>query len=472
MGSSLSASVTTASFPPFFPSGPAPIVRVMVQGDSLAESARARRELARALEPYFPGLVFVGDRGLGLATGGIIGSQDLQSWAHSGVGGDTIAAVLARVPSTLAVVPAVDLLIDVTSTNDISQLRTLGQIEADKRALWEAQIQAWPTARIIVPAPPIWRSGSASGGTWAQKQALRDQVVAALPGWVSSYGGRVLFVDAYAGQPPQEISSDGVHPGLECHGFRRWAHRTTDKILALAGLRRHVRTVPAKREPQAAIVFSDPANDRIFWTGTAALCPEDQSFAFTCWWRPTDVATATPRSIAGMGITSSAGWTLVQVGNGLSFYLAHGSAAIAGDGGGYSDGILEAGQSYHLAVVADRAANAVGLAVNGRVVYHARDLVAAGYPGASWNLSPDYFFLGKLPLDGAPGTMKEAAFYKGSAAPSIRDLPAFAYQTYQDGIFWGGLSALFRLDEGSGLPTEAAGVVPTPTVVGATWGSW
>lgn len=459
-------------------------LRGLFLGDSLAQEPLKRREADRWLRTAIHGVLWVGDKGLDAATGGIIGSTDLTSWAHSGVGGNTIAQVTARVAALAAELGeelAPHFIVDISVTNDISQLRTLAQIEGDKLALWAAIRAAWPGARVITCTPPTWRSGSASGVTWADKVALRNQVAAALPVWARRGGGLVVHCDAYADQPPQEISDDGVHPGQDGDGYRRAGRAIAAAILRLAGIElRRPREADgslrlAPRRGSTAIQLVTPGIDRVTWAATPALAPESESFALTCWFIPTS-SPASAASIIGVGPpgTFVDGVAVCQVGDGLSVYIDGAPAAIAGDGGGYSDGVLRVGEPHHLALVCDRAANRIGLAVNGQVVWHSRDLTAAGHPGASWVIpvAGAYFYFGKFVVDGAPGLLREVAFYKGAGAPTIWDLPEFAERTCADGILWTGLSALWRCDEGSGAPAEAAGVVGAGTVVGAGWAAW
>jgi hypothetical protein len=446
-------------------------IRVLLLGDSLTLEPIYRRAVDRVLRQEIGDVDFVGDVGLGAASGGIVGSQDLSSWRHSGVVGNTIAQVTARVAGVAAAVgTGVDIIVDISGTNDVSAQRQLADILVDKRAHITALLSTWPSARVIVGSIPTWRSGSASGGSWAAKLALRDQYVAALPGVVAGYS-RVSYVDCHDG-PAQEISSDGVHPGQDEHGYRRAGHRIAVEILRLHGAtwRRRRPLVVAPRKAQAALSFVTTATDRAVWTAAAALAPEAQSFAATCWFRPSSLPVAVS-SIMGMGLTFPAGWALCQFEDGASFYLGSNGPVFAGSSG-YSDGLFAINQDYHLAVVCDRAQNKVGFGVNGKTVIHSVDLVAAGHAGANWNLAPNFYYIGKFAVQGAPGRTKEVTFYKGTAAPTIFELREFAEQTYSDGIFWRGLSTLMRLDESTGSPAEAAGVVGTGVLTGATWTTW
>jgi len=492
MGSSYTAPPATV-----YPLAGAWPIRVLLIGDSMTVSPLPRRALDRYLRQELGDVIFVGDKGLDATTGGIIGSTDMSSWAHAGVSGNTLAQMTARVDALATALgtantPHVTVLTG--GTNDASAQRALADILADKRTLIDRLRLRFPRTTILDCSIANWRSGSASGGSWAAKKALRDAYNAALPGVAKAYGRAVRFVDAYGGQPPAEISSDGVHP-IEV-GYRRWADRVARAIIALTGETRQRRRplIVHPRAAQAALSFATATNDRVTFASDTDLAPEAQSFAATCWVRFTDVtgATPTPRTIIGFGPTGGFpdGWALAhQYGggagaNGFSVYVDSATPVIAGTGG-YSGAVnLQVGQDYHVAVVCDRASNRVGLAVNGATVVHSVDLLATAHPGANWNIphasgtSLGYF--GKFVVNGMLGLLKQVHFYKGAGSPAIEDLGRFAEMTYADGLIWSGrdgtdetaLSAYYALDEGTGSPAEGAGRTANGTVNGAVWGTW
>lgn len=461
-------------------------VNVAMIGDSLTYEPLGRRAIQREINLHTRDVRFVGTLGMDSNTGGIVGSNDMLFWAHDGVSGNTIEQCTARVPAIAAALTgsrAPHVIIDRSGTNNVSALNSLSAILAAKRAHLATLRASLPNTWIVVDSIPTWRSGSASGASWQQKKDLRDAYVAQLPALCSEVS-RCSFVDGYRGtavgtsQPAHEISIDGVHCVED--GYRRDGTRVGRELARLMGItaRRTLAKsaageelfVPARRKAQSAIVFADAANARVTWASDADFAPETSSIAFTCWVRFSALAPGV-QSIFGMGATFASGYCLAHDGDGLNFYLGSGTPVFAGNAGGYSDGILATNTDSHIAVVCDRANGYVGLALNGKPIQYV-NLASPAHPALNWNIAASTFYIGRFVVNGFSGSLKEMAIYKGASAPSIYELAAFAEQAYVDGIFWDGLSALYRLDEGTGSPAEATGATGTGTLNTATWGTW
>lgn len=454
-----------------------PIVRTLFLGDSLTKEALYRRAVDRFVRTEAHHIQFVGDLGLDAVTGGIIGSPDLTSWAHSGIGGQYTYQIRARIPGIAAALASPpDIIVLGMGTNDVSLQRPLADMQADFVGTLKDLRATWPNAYIILNSLPTWRSGSASGANWADDLALRNALVASLPAIARPFGSRVRFVDGYAGQPPQEISSDGVHPIED--GYRRPAAAIADAILELVGVRRRRRRplVPQPRPAQSCILVNTPSTAKVNWTGgNLAWWPESGHFALHAIVRFVD----TPAGVYGVfGATDlssyASGWGVVRYDNGISFYFGSSDDIWAGSLG-YPAGYIQAGVDYHIAIVCDRAANRIGMAINGLTIFHSMDLVANGHPSANWSFpASQQLWIGRWINQSANFRIKELAFYKGANCPRIEDLNRFAEQTYVDGVLWpNALTALYLFREGSGAVNEATGATGTGALSGgAAWDTW
>jgi lysophospholipase L1-like esterase len=447
--------------------------RIMFAGDSMTKEALSRRAFERTFraEAEFDA---VGTRGIDNVTGGIIGSTDMSSWQHEGVGGDRIADALARVPAAAAALGstyAPHLIIDTTGTNDVAALRNLSDMLTDKRALIAAYLSYYPNAILHVSSIATWRAGSASGATWADKLALRNSYNAALPGVVAEFGSRVHFVDAYGGQPAHEISSDGVHP-VES-GYRRWGVRHAEAALARMGIQRRRRwPLTVHTRPSQSCIVLASGNDRVSFAQDSDFLPGQESFALTFWWRPVGTE-ASIHTIVSLGsIQTASSFAIGQTTLGINVYLTTGTNVV--NALGYAAGVFTAGADHHVAVLFDAATDHVAVGINGQLITVV-DLVASGFAGVDWNVNAGALHIGEnvnTAIDSAIGRVKDVALYRGSSSPGVREASEFFRQTYVDGIHWDGLAVAYRLDEGTGSPTEAAELTSAGTMTGATWGTW
>jgi lysophospholipase L1-like esterase len=445
----------------------------MFAGDSMTKEPLSRRAFERTFrtEAEFDA---VGRFGIDNVTGGIIGSTDLMSWQHEGVGGDRIADALARVPAgavALGATYAPHLIIDTTGTNDVSALRPLASMLSEKRALIAAYLSNYPNAVLHVSSIATWRAGTASAATWADKLALRNAYNAALPGIVAEFGSRVFFVDAYGGQHPQEISGDGVHP-VEA-GYRRWGIRHAEAALARMGIQRRRRhpLVVHPRPAQSCIVLAS-GNDRVAFAQDADFIPGQESFALTFWWRPVG-SEASIHTIVSLGsLQTASSFAVGQTTLGLNVYVTTGTPVM--NSLGYVANAFTPGADHHVVVIFDAATDHVVAGINGQLV-SVVDLIAGGYAGVDWNITAGELRIGEnvnAAIDAAVGRVKNVSLYRGSSCPGVREAAQFIRQTYVDGIAWPGLAVEYRLDEGTGSPAEAADLTAVGTMTGATWGAW
>lgn len=449
-------------------------VRVLMLGDSMTADPMRRRHVQRFVRMQTSGVQFVGTIGLGAATGGIIGDQEMQWWCHDGVSGNTIAQILARIPTIAASLGAsraphiVDLLM---GANDISALASLASIETSARAVIEAIRSAWPGVWIILNAPAIFSAGAGTG--FDTKDALRAQV-ASLYETLSAEYPRIRFVDALSGMTVSEQLSDGVH--LNEHGAALTAKAEADAIVQLIGARLPTTAIAAYYpSSRSALVFDTPASDVATIASDADLAPGTDSFLVSIRFMldafPPD---GSVYNVVTLGATIPDGYTMAvfKVAGiakaGISVYLANGQSVITGNAG-YPSNLLELAREYEVTIVADATEDKIGLWVDGKTIIQSIDLVALGR-GSNWNIAAASTRIGDATINGIQGKIRRFAFLKGAAVPSIWDAPRVAEELYHRGRL-PGTPILYMLNEGTGSPAEQQGRAGTVTLSGVTWGT-